>query len=634
MIKATQQRMAQALGLQKYLDEGCYDPSRACFLSTQNDVLYFDETNFTSPEIHIAIENKKQSLIKTCMQKKQKETMNVPAQVAGENTLYEGVSVKEIEREFYSMNGGEPTQGNRHNSIMDWAKVAVYMADTKEQLKSMLTPYGLPENELERISKWVYEETDMLTYPSSIILESIVKKLKGVNTPLTPQEITQRLYTPAPMPEVPEIVNIFTKRYDDEGWKIVIFLSCLTTLGVTHNYINSVFPLSAFGNKTEYPDFITFIFGVPGSGKSAISNVSEALRQAQENYDIEVEKQFLKKKKNRIFNNPPKRILDVNTTKAALLEQFAQNNGRALLLKGEEVKSASDSYKNGNHADLTTMLRLAFDRAKDGQMRQGKDYLSVSANVCLSLLLTGTPADTFNFVKSQLNDGGARRFIFAPIPKREDEFSFLQPSKPLDEAEKVYIEKISNEALKNTYNENGTIKAPQYIDMTWLSTSIDEWLKSKQTVAKEKLAMVDKEKANYFFSLVVTTAEISFRMSMLMYHLWGEKEEAKTKVVKLFHWFADWLIYTKFALTAEYVDDQSDFGPKENKQKKTPKSFKYKQEYDELGDEFSRAELQIQLDKYRNNVKARQVISCWKRLGYINVITNDGTETIVKTTPN
>ena len=610
MIKIVQEKVAREIGLTDKLDKGCHDAERACFLSTMDDVLFYTPTMF---EEIIPVDK---TLIMV-MDKAAKDSIKHPKQAVAPATAQEESETRRIEREFYALTGGEPVEGERHNRIKEWAKAAVYMADSEEQLKGMLTPYGLPDDEVAGIAKWAWENADMFTYPDPPVILSMAQA-KANGLPLTVEEVIARNYRRLPLPELPRTFSIFTDLHDDDEKKTLAFLSTLPVAGTVMNNIESQWWCSADGKKVARPDFMVFLYGPSGCCKSMAGVPLKYLTEDIEKHDNKsIARHARKKKSERKYNHPFVQRLGDNCTRAALLENFAQNGGLASLMYTPEVKGLTDSFRAGKHADLSTDLRKCYDRDIIDSNRQGKDYLTAHGIGALNLLATGTTDDTWDFLDPQLEGGAARRVITYPFPEPKG-FTMPKSGKAPSADDQKYLETIMKQGMELSFDENDNVRPPHMVDMDWIKKCVTQWQERMATIA-QKMSAIDDEKARFFYhTLMTTTSEIAFRASLLMYYLWGEDESAKAKTEEFFTWFADFLQFSKF-------NQLADRKPRKARGKQTTRPY-YSKAYNIVGNTFTRDELQKALAETGHpDASARQVLSKWRANGFVDYENNSAT---------
>ena len=119
--------------------------------------------------------------------------------------------------------------------------------------------------------------------------------------------------------------------------------------------------------------------------------------------------------------------VSVSATSSRLTDIIANNRGVHCVAFEPEIKTFYQAIKKSNGLGFD-LLRKAFDN--DEIYRINKDTSSPQGlfPVALNLIMTGTPGDTRDFIKKELEGGTISRFCWCVMPKpKKDTKAFPMP---------------------------------------------------------------------------------------------------------------------------------------------------------------------------------------------------------------
>ena len=304
------------------------------------------------------------------------------------------------------------------------------------------------------------------------------------------------------------------------------------------------------------------VLGEPGSGKSFTRPiVKQLMRQLKlkdfEQKRIEQAYQELKKtasKTAKIPDEPLTAIRNLQTiTRAKLVKRadmFIRKYGEplAFFFFNEELATMTESNKRA-FADLNTMDRLAYDLGAEF----GSDSLSdasynADVDIIYCSLFCGTQNALNEYINKRAIEGGNyTRKIVTRIDEEilgEDAPQF----RPQTEEERRTIDEMVDRLMEETYNEEDLLQPVHEIPMGWMETTVKRWCHEQRMVVLK----TGSRAHNCFYKRSSVSA---WRMAALLYHLWGEKETARSKVIRFYRFMAQYILDGLLAQWGTRYDD-------------------------------------------------------------------------------
>lgn len=304
------------------------------------------------------------------------------------------------------------------------------------------------------------------------------------------------------------------------------------------------------------------VLGEPGSGKSFTRPiVKQLMRQLKlkdfEQKRIEQAYQELKKtasKTAKLPDEPLTAIRNLQTiTRAKLVKRadmFIRKYGEplAFFFFNEELATMTESNKRA-FADLNTMDRLAYDLGAEF----GSDSLSdasynADVDIIYCSLFCGTQNALNEYINKRAIEGGnCTRKIVTRIDEEilgEDAPQF----RPQTPEEQRIIDEMVDRLMEETYNEEDLLQPVHEIPMAWMETTVKRWCHEQRMVVLK----TGSRAHNCFYKRSSVSA---WRMAALLYHLWGEKETARSKVIRFYRFMAQYILDGLLAQWGTRYDD-------------------------------------------------------------------------------
>ena len=291
------------------------------------------------------------------------------------------------------------------------------------------------------------------------------------------------------------------------------------------------------------------VLGEPGSGKSftrpIVSQIMRLLKQ-MDREEKRKEQAYADMKrtasKNKTLPEEPVtccRMLQT-ITRAKLVKRadmFIRRYGEPLtfFFFNEELATMTESNKRA-FADLNTLDRLAYDLGAE----YGSDTLSdasynADVDIIYCSLFCGTDNALAEYINKRAIEGGnCTRKILTRID--EDALGEDAPVfRSQTPEERKEVEEAVNLLMRETYTDDQRLQPEQMVDMEWIDPVVRKWCnEQRQLVIK-----TGSRAHNCFYKRSSVSA---WRMATLLYHLWGEQEEARKKVISFYRFMAQYIL--------------------------------------------------------------------------------------------
>ena len=360
------------------------------------------------------------------------------------------------------------------------------------------------------------------------------------------------------------------------------------------------------------------VLGEPGSGKSFTRPiVKQLMRQLKlkdfEQKRIEQAYQELKKtasKTAKLPDEPLTAIRNLQTiTRAKLVKRadmFIRKYGEplAFFFFNEELATMTESNKRA-FADLNTMDRLAYDLGAEF----GSDSLSdasynADVDIIYCSLFCGTQNALNEYINKRAIEGGnCTRKIVTRIDEEilgEDAPQF----RPQTPEEQRIIDEMVDRLMAETYNEEDLLQPVHEIPMAWMETTVKRWCHEQRMVVLK----TGSRAHNCFYKRSSVSA---WRMAALLYHLWGEQETARSKVIRFYRFMAQYILDGLLTQWGTRYDDMHKIDAEA-----TPTTQRVTL-YDQIPDEFTYDQLK-ELCAKLGLAPGRSFLSKWKKAKLIS----------------
>lgn len=370
------------------------------------------------------------------------------------------------------------------------------------------------------------------------------------------------------------------------------------------------------------------IVGEPGAGKSFTRGIVKRLMGPLRLRDKEqrnIEKAYRKMaKKLKSKDLPEEPLVDVRClqtitramlTKRADAIQTKYGDPLAFFLFAEEMALLADSNKRA-FADLRTLDRLAYDL--------GAEYCSETmydggcnsdVDICWCSLFCGTENSLHEYIdKRSVEGGNVTRKVVCELP---DMLGEKAPKfRPINESDASIISGMVNRLMAETYSDDGTLQPTHEIPMEWLEDQVEKWC----NVQRLEVIQTGSRARNCFYKRSSLSA---FRMSAMLYYLWGEDETKQKQVIRFYHFMATYIFEGLLSYWGREYDEmhQNDKDDLANQKVSI---------YDLCPQRFTRDQLRELIVKLKLKTDARNFICKWKKAKLIHEVKDSETELFEK----
>ena len=439
---------------------------------------------------------------------------------------YKGIPYAEIIKEWFEREGGEPTEGNRNQSLFKLAMRLRYITDFNEATMFRIMPtYGLPEAEVKSLIKSACSASRASNIPKDLddLLKSIDRrrKIQG-DEDVLPEIITET----SQIPPLPPIIRQFVEVAPDD-FKQAVALCQLPILGTLGSKLRAKY----LDGQMHSPSFQVSLEAPQASGKSFMVRLAEyeleqiirhdeVQRQQEQDYDKKVrEMKLLNIKinadnKDEILGQRPQTMIRYCSPKMSvtkLLMRLHDAQGLHIFAVAPEIDTVTKAFKSG-FSSYSDLLRNAFDNDLYGQDYASENSFSGIVPVYYNTLFSGTPKAMRRFYPD-VEDGLVSRVCFVTLP---DQFGKPMPVwKDLEAKNKAIVD--TNLVRLNEVSIVGDeVQDDHVLKMDWLNKEMETWIKAQQVEAVK-----NEDRTRDIFCR--RSAVVGFRAGMLAYFLYGEK---------------------------------------------------------------------------------------------------------------
>lgn len=354
------------------------------------------------------------------------------------------------------------------------------------------------------------------------------------------------------------------------------------------------------------------VLGEPGSGKSFTRPIVKQLMRRLKIKDAEqkrIEQAYMELKKTASKNKAlPEEPVTVTRnlqtiTRAKLVKRadmFFRKYGEpvSFFFYNEELATMTESNKRA-FADLNTIDRLAYDLGAEF----GSDTLSdASYNADVDIIYCQIFNSTQNALNEYINKraiegGNCTRKVLTRIDEDllgEDAPRFRQQT----EAERAVVERAIDALMAATYTEDDLLQPVHEVPMDWMEATVKRWCQDQ----RKEVLKTGSRAHNCFYKRSSVSA---WRMSVLLYHLWGEQESARGKVIRFYRFMAQYILDGLLAQWGTRYDDMYRIDADSVNTSRTTL-------FDQVPDEFTRDQLNELCSKLGLS-PGRTFLHKWKR---------------------
>lgn len=523
---------------------------------------------------------------------------------------YKGVPYTEIIKEWFEREGGEPQQGNRNASLYKLAMRLRYICDFNAATMLRVMPsYGLPEEEMQSLIKSALSATRASNLPRDLedLLKSIDRrrKIKG-DDDIIPEVSTST----AKMPSLPPVIRQFVENAPDDFKQAVVLcqLPILGTLGskLRAKYLDGLMHSPSFQVSLEAPQASgkSFMVRLAEYELEQIIRHDEVQRQQELDYDKKVrEMKLLNIKinadnKDEILGSRPQSMIRYCSPKMSvtkLLMRLHDAQGLHIFAVAPEIDTVTKAFKSG-FSSYSDLLRNAFDNDMYGQDYASENSFSGIVPVYYNTLFSGTPKAMRRFYPD-VEDGLVSRVCFVTLP---DQFGKPMPIwKELDEKQKAIVD-MNLVRLNEVSIMGDEVQNDHVMNLDWLNKTMETWIKGQQMEAVK-----NEDRTRDIFCR--RSAVVGFRAGMLAFFLWGEPKRVTPTIRKNCCDFAVWV--ANCMLNQHLL--------RFNIQGNGSNTMQWTDAYEQLGDEFTRDDVERVLSNASIDTPSRVVLYKWRLAGVI-----------------
>lgn len=585
-----QQLMAAATGFEP--DKAVKDVSRCIYMVTE------EHTRFVSDRLfEVTEEVQKADVPHPTPTKAPTKEESSSAQFPKE---FKGIAYSDIIARFWSLTGGEPSEGERNKRLHQLAaNLRAVCDDSEEWLLEVMPRYGLSEQEMR-----------------SIVHSACKEPTKGSRM----------------MDKIIEHLTLATKQADEEGAEGTAETGQPTTVGVQWTRLPiglreslvgipptmhmpvlcSVLPLAAaYADQVEveYCDgnrqrlgLMSIIRGEQASGKSVCKNVVDVWKRQLDEEDALArrrEEEWKERKKGRKANEKapedPKvliRMVPVTVSCSTLLKRFKNSGGHCVYSFGEELDTLRKTNGAGSWSSKYDIYRLSFDQGEWGQDYNSDQAESGVVKVAYNWTMLGTNGAMRKcFKQDNIENGLSSRILVAEMP--DSSFSKMPKFGRRSAGDEAKIQ----EAVSRLRSRAGFVDTPR------LRKAIEEWVEQKRV---EAAMDIDHVKDVYRKRAAV----IGFRCGVVFHLLEGLSRESK-RCIDFALTMAEYTLSGQMAAFGEALRSEIISAQDEGQRQGVNHTV-----FDQLPPTFSRDDLRA-LKPGTSESGLRNVVMRWKHDGWI-----------------
>ena len=343
---------------------------------------------------------------------------------------FKDIPYKDIIKNWFTLTGGEPVEGERNDRLHQLASHLRYITDNNEELLLQIMPrYGLSEEEMKGLihsacqAKWC-------SIPRTLRVAIENGKLKMENSMNTPdgnfQLSTFNCQLPALPKRLPKLIALLISRTPDIYKPAVahaVFPSLAAHLHrVRFKYIDNV---------EHEATLMNVLMAGTGAGKDCISEPinrimkdirwrdEENLRRERE-WKNEVNSKGSNKDKRQRPEGLIIQEIDADMTNPAFVMRTAEADGHFLYTKLNEIDQFDALRGSGKGMQQFQIMCLAFDPGnRYGQTRVGAQSVTEKVTIRFNWNAATTILKGKRYFSKVLTDGPISRINFCTIPERE-----------------------------------------------------------------------------------------------------------------------------------------------------------------------------------------------------------------------
>ena len=511
---------------------------------------------------------------------------------------FKGVDYSSIIAEYWRRTGGEPSEGERNKRLHQLAANLRAICDNNEEwLLEVMPRYGLSVQEMKSIIHSACKEPTK----GSRLIDQIVSALEmGISS----DEIEDAEAVAA---ETGVKVNVkalpIGLKESLVGVPVSMHMPVLCgIMPMAAAYADQVEVEYCDGN-IHHLGLMSIIRGEQASNKSVVKNAIDIWKRQLEEEDAlarKREEEWKERKKGRKANEKAPedphvliRMVPVTVSCSTLLKRFKNANGHTLYSFGEELDTLRKTNGAGSWSSKYDIYRLSFDKGEWGQDYNSDQAESGVVKVAYNWTMLGTyGAMRKCFKQDNIENGLSSRILVAEMP--DSSFSKMPKFGRRSAEDEARIQ----EAVTRLRSFSGLVDVPR------LRKAIEAWVEEKRVEAAKD---IDHVKDTYRKRAAV----IGFRCGVIFHLLSGCARESKA-CLDFALMMAEYCLSQQIKTFGEALQNQYVDASDECQRYGANHSV-----FDQLAPSFSMDDLRALKRGYCGESALRNIITRWKRDGWI-----------------
>lgn len=637
-LQGTIDRCTEALGLKAYgnVDPACKDLSRLSYLVPADYIIY--EKDLFAPVADISVNQMKQYQSTGTTERNSNTQANFMEVMANDEKFkdfeYNGFRVADIVRDYINSTGGEPAEGTRHTYYNELIVLFRNLCDNQPKIVHAVLPAfnrGIEETWSQCVNICGSNRTTKIDSKLYFWLKE--RGMLAARMPAEEPEAEEpKKDELPPMPKLPPIFRQYVNAAPQD-FKVPTVVALLPILGTLTSHVRATY----FDDSEQSTEFISLLFAPPSSGKSFIKRLSVLLQNlrdrdelANAREEIWAETQKVKGANDKGEEQPKVsvRIVKPLISVPELLTKMRNNQGHHMYIEAEEL----DTFTKGNKGaggDKSDLWRVTWDNGFYGQYYKSVNTFKGEVQMFMNLLFTCTQDQIDRFFKN-VEDGLVTRFSVCPIENQT--FAKFVPWKKIPKNEQLQIDNILTKLEAKNYkvplkfdkNELLDIKAAdfdsvvpwqyefqpfEHLDMEFLYKPLLDWLEAERI----KSAAAVNEARDVFRR---RAAVKGFRLGMVCMALYNNVGKRERQIITDFVlWFC------AVDLRNSLYQFEQRYNELQGQARKV--GIPHNDIFNKMGDEFSKTDVRLALQRAFIKTPARNVIYLWMKNNLIKRGPND-----------
>lgn len=638
--------VGKLLQLSQYgdFDTQCKDVSRLSFLPSNDMVLFASGAGL---EHHEPTDSPLKSMGQEELRLTPEEGDNNSTAPVGDFTeeerqrfdgqLYRGHFLKEIIDKYVEVNG-TPGDGERHAYYNDMVKKFRCICDNDKRMLLYLLPrFGHTVEECRSQIQSICRSNTLSRLPRDFYF---FLKENGFYSARPSQNLSAQLAeeeeeeqpkskhaagTLAPPPAPPVFREIL--RVCPPDFVLPAINALLPILGTLTSYLRAQYPYDGREHSTS---FFSIIYAPPGTGKGFVERfldlffeqlrLRDLVQSARENIYLRVLQKKGANEKSPDSPHTSLRIIPPKNSEAEFLQKQSDNKGYHMFTYAAEMDSWAKGVRaaGGNKDD---MIRIAWDNGEYGQQFKSANTFKGVVRLYWNVLITGTIAQVESYFKN-VENGLVTRCGFTAIENQEfqlppqwktltkrelkiisdfckrcDALTYETPCTVLPEE----LSTVSDEDFDKQIDWRFQFRPFKHIDMSWIMPVIEKFHKEQLSLASANI-----DRARDVFRRRVGVR--GFRLAMICYACYANPR--KTDLEKIGK-FVDWWMHRDIENMLKL------WGNRYNEQTETAADVPQRSVFQQLPEQFTRAEVYTICTKQGIKTPLRKILSMWKIQGLV-----------------